>query len=852
MDEIVHEFLVESYENLDQLDQDFVALEKEPGSHALLSSIFRTVHTIKGTAGFLALADLERVAHHGEGLLTELRDGIRTMDGHTTDVLLALVDKLRECLAAIEAGTPDAVEVDGTIEQIKAVLDTPPGAAAPAEEPEPAAEEPEAAAEPAPEAPEAAAEPAPEAATEPAPEPAPEAAAEAAAEPAPEAATEPAPEPAAAPKKRVTRKRAVKKPATSVADTAASVAEAAASVAEAAASVADVADPAAAPAGAEAPAPAKAPAKPAAKKPAAPAKAGEDAPTSTRTAADSAIRVDVELLDALMRQVSELVIVRTQIDRLAESQTDMNLVRSAQRLNLIAGELQEGVMKTRMQPIEHVWSKMPRVVRDLANAIGRQVSLVMIGGDTELDRSLLEAVKDPLTHLVRNAVDHGIESPEDRVAKGKDPKGTVTLRAYHASGQVVVEITDDGAGIDVDKVAAKAVEKGLKSAREVAEMSPGEIAGLLFLPGFSTAEKVTNISGRGVGMDVVKTKVEGIGGSVDVETKFGRGTTWRMRIPLTLAIMPALTVECAGQTYALAQVNLAELVATGDTEGAPSIEHVGTAPVFRLRGQLLPLISLAEVLGVEPTDAHKQVIAVVNADDQKFGLIVDRVINMEEIVVKAISNRIKQVGIYSGATVLGDGGVALILDVLAIARRELTAEAAAIARDQANSGAGAGAGTTEQMLVVGAGDDRQVAIPLSAVTRLERIPNDAFERVGQREVLQYRGSLLPVVRLDQMLGAMSSTYRDEVEVVVYTREEKSVAIAVTAILDIVEDDVAYHSDIEDIGLLGSTVVKDRVTELLDVEAAVRSVDPDFYDDLVTYSDDFSGDGVSADNYAGVY
>ena len=836
MDEIVHEFLVESYENLDQLDQDFVALEKEPGSHALLSSIFRTVHTIKGTAGFLALADLERVAHHGEGLLTELRDGIRTMDGHTTDVLLALVDKLRECLAAIEAGTPDAVEVDGTIEQIKAVLDTPPGAAAPAEEPEPAAEEPEAAAEP---APEAAAEPAPEAP-------------EAAAEPAPEAATEPAPEPAAAPRKRVTRKRAVKKPATSVADAAASVAEAAASVAEAAASVADVADPAAAPAGAGAPAPAKAPAKPAAKKPAAPAKAGEDAPTSTRTAADSAIRVDVELLDALMRQVSELVIVRTQIDRLAESQTDMNLVRSAQRLNLIAGELQEGVMKTRMQPIEHVWSKMPRVVRDLANAIGRQVSLVMIGGDTELDRSLLEAVKDPLTHLVRNAVDHGIESPEDRVAKGKDPKGTVTLRAYHASGQVVVEITDDGAGIDVDKVAAKAVEKGLKSAREVAEMSPGEIAGLLFLPGFSTAEKVTDISGRGVGMDVVKTKVEGIGGSVDVETKFGRGTTWRMRIPLTLAIMPALTVECAGQTYALAQVNLAELVATGDTEGAPSIEHVGTAPVFRLRGQLLPLISLAEVLGVEPTDAHKQVIAVVNADDQKFGLIVDRVINMEEIVVKAISNRIKQVGIYSGATVLGDGGVALILDVLAIARRELTAEAAAIARDQANSGAGAGAGTTEQMLVVGAGDDRQVAIPLSAVTRLERIPNDAFERVGQREVLQYRGSLLPVVRLDQMLGAMSSTYRDEVEVVVYTREEKSVAIAVTAILDIVEDDVAYHSDIEDIGLLGSTVVKDRVTELLDVEAAVRSVDPDFYDDLVSYSDDFTGGGVSADTFAGVY
>ena len=807
MDEIVHEFLVESYENLDQLDQDFVALEKEPGSHALLSSIFRTVHTIKGTAGFLALSDLERVAHHGEGLLTELRDGHRVMDGRTTDVLLALVDKLRECLAAIEGGTPDAVDVDGTIAQIREVLDTPAtGPAAPdAEDAAPAVDDAADEDEPSVEVDEGDESAAP------------------ADESAEESAEEPAAEVAPAPKKRVTRKRVVKAPA-----------------AEAPAEPETPAQP-------EAPAtpPAK-PAKPAAQ---APAKPAEESAGATRTAADSSIRVDVDLLDALMRQVSELVIVRTQIDRLAETQTDMNLVRSAQRLNLIAGELQEGVMKTRMQPIEHVWAKMPRVVRDLANAMGRQVSLVMIGGDTELDRSLLEAVKDPLTHLVRNAVDHGVEDPEIRREKGKDPKGTVTLRAYHASGQVVVEITDDGAGIDVEKVADKAVEKGLKTAREVAEMSPGEIAALLFLPGFSTAEKVTNISGRGVGMDVVKTKVEGIGGSVDVETKFGRGTTWRMRIPLTLAIMPALTVECAGQTYALAQVNLAELVATGDTEGAPSIEHVGTAPVFRLRGQLLPLISLAEVLGVEPTDAHKQVIAVVNADDQKFGLIVDRVINMEEIVVKAISNRIKQVGIYSGATVLGDGGVALILDVLAIARRELTAEAAAIARDQANAGAGAGLGTTEQMLVVGAGDDRQVAIPLSAVTRLERIPNDAFERVGQREVLQYRGSLLPVVRLDQMLGAMSSTYRDEVEVVVYTREQKSVAIAVTAILDIVEDDAAFHSDIEDIGLLGSTVVKDRVTELLDVEAAVRSVDPDFYDDLVSYTDDADAD---TDNYAGVY
>ncbi|NMF28986.1 chemotaxis protein CheA [Cellulosimicrobium aquatile] len=760
MDEIVHEFLVESYENLDQLDQDLVALESDPSSRALLSSIFRTVHTIKGTSGFLGFANLERVSHVGESLLSELRDGERAMDQPTADVLLALVDTLRAILAKVEAGAGDDLDVDPMVARIVAVQD---GTAAPEPDVAPAVANgtsPDAAA-------------GTESAPEPEPEPTP------AAGPAPE--TAPAPEPVPTPR------------------TAPVLA----------------AEPAPAPVVGPAPAPEPAP---------------EPEP-HTRNAADGSIRVDVDLLDTLMRQVGELVLVRNQIDRIAGAGEDQETKRSAQRLSLIASELQEGVMKTRMQPIEHVWSKMPRVVRDLAKMLGRDVRIEMTGGDTELDRSLLEAVKDPLTHLVRNAVDHGIEAPEDRRRAGKRPQGLVTLRAYHSNGQVVVEITDDGAGIDPEKVGRTAVAKGLRTAGDVAAMAPSELLDLLFLPGFSTAAKVTNVSGRGVGMDVVRTNIEAIGGSVDVESTVGTGTTWRMRIPLTLAIMPALTVMCCGAVYAIPQVSLLELVALGDQHG--EIEHVGTAPVFRLRGTLLPLLSLSEVLGLDP-ESEGRVIAVVEADDQRFGVIVDRVLNMEEIVVKALANRLKQIGMYSGATVLGDGGVALILDLQAIARKVLTSDAADLARAYAQDTTESAA-TVEQMLVVGAGD-RRVAIPLSAVTRLERIRSDTIEQVGSREVLQYRGALLPLVRLDQLLGAAGGPPADELDIVVYTRAGRSIAMAVTEIFDIVEDDARRRSDIDGHGLTGSTVLKDRVTELLDVRSAVQAADPGFYDDLDPFDD----------------
>lgn len=768
MDEIVREFLVESHENLDQLDQDLVALESEPGSRALIASVFRTIHTIKGTSGFLAFSRLERVAHAGENLLVELRDGRRSMDQATTDVLLRLVDTIREILRAIEVqGGEGGVEIDAVIAAIEAIQAVEPGA-------EPAEATPAAEAAPV-------ASPVADAAP----------VAEPAAAPAPVAEPEPAP-----------------------------VAPAAVVPTPAPAPVVEAVPPVA-------PAPAPAPAAAA---PAAPPAPTEELGSLRGGAADASIRVDVDLLDALMRQVGELVLARNQISRLAGGTDDVDLARSAQRLNLIAGELQEGVMKTRMQPIEHLWSKMPRMVRDVAAACHREVQLELSGGDTELDRSLLEAVKDPLTHLVRNAVDHGIEASADRVAAGKAPKGVLGLRAYHASGQVVVEVADDGRGIDPEKIGAKAVQKGLRTADQVASMGQADLLQLLFLPGFSTAEVVSNVSGRGVGMDVVRTKIEAIGGAVEVDSVVGRGTTWRLRIPLTLAIMPALTVECSGDLYAIPQVNLLELVALDSQRSESGIEHIHEAAVYRLRGELLPLVSLSEVLEVGGERPENAVIAVVQSDQQRFGLLVDRVLNTEEIVVKPLSARLKAIGAYSGATVLGDGHVALILDVQAIARRALAGELDVAARDAHDNAAANAIRDTQQVLVVGIGGGRQVAMPLASVARLEHVQADQVEYVGGREVVQYRGTILPLARLDRILGAYGSEESSELLLVVYSRAGRSVGLVVKEIVDIVDDDSARHSDIEDAGLVGSTVLGDKVTELLDVRRAILAADAAFYDE----------------------
>jgi two-component system chemotaxis sensor kinase CheA len=790
LDDIVEEFLVESHENLDQLDQDLVALEQDPNSRDRLSSIFRTIHTIKGTSGFLAFNRLEEIAHVGENLLSRLRDGALDLTPSRTDALLHMVDTIRALLAAIEAtGGEGSVEVASTVALISAALEDGPAAAAPAPVVTPAVEAPVV---------EAVAEKAP-----------------AKKAPAKKAPAKRAP--------RTTKAATVPQPAPVPAIETVPVDPSPVVVPVA---VAPVVEPPKEVPVAEVPV---APVFPAVAELVGEEEVKSGAQPGRRAVADSTIRVDVDLLDNLMLLVGELVLTRNQIVQYVARQSDQDLVRASQRLNLIASELQEGVMKTRMQPIDHIWSKLPRVVRDLGLQCGKSVRLEMEGRETELDKTLLEAVKDPLTHLVRNSVDHGVEASPARVAAGKPAEGVLTLRARHESGQVVVEVADDGAGIDPVKIGAKAVERGLLTPDALSRMSPADILQLVFLPGFSTAAAVTNVSGRGVGMDVVKTNIESIGGTIEVESVPGQGTCTRLRIPLTLAIVPALTIECAGDRYAIPQISLQELVALDAEKAAAAVEEVGGASVYRLRGELLPLVHLAEVLGL-PSDRHDGhvVIAVLRSEGRRFGLVVDRVINTEEIVVKAVGGQLKSIGLYSGATVLGDGAVALILDVQALARRALRPESAERQEHRVNAAAATSAAERQRMLLAAIGGGRRVAIPLDTVTRLEQVRSETVERVGSREVVQYRGAILPIVRLDRHLGAFGDADRETLEVIVYADHGRSVAIVVDEILDIVDGEASVQSDIDDLGLLGSAVIGDRVTELLDVRAAILAADPAFY------------------------
>ncbi|MET0423571.1 MAG: chemotaxis protein CheA, partial [Actinoplanes sp.] len=564
---------------------------------------------------------------------------------------------------------------------------------------------------------------------------------------------------------------------------------------------------------------------------AAPAAVNEalQAQTPKRSIADSAIRVDVDLLDTLLNMVGELVLARNQLVRGVMEIGDATLVRSAQRLGMITSELQEGIMKTRMQPIEHIWSKLPRVVRDLSNSLDKKVELVMEGKETELDRSLLEAVKDPLTHLVRNAVDHGIEEPERRIANGKDPEGKLTLRAYHEGGHVAVEVADDGAGLNVDRIAQKAVEKGLLRPEQIPNMDKRDIMAMVFQPGFSTAAKVTNVSGRGVGMDVVKTNIESIGGAVSVDSTLNEGTVWRLTIPLTLAIIQALTVDCGDQRYVVPQVAVLELVFIDGQ--STKIEYASGAPVYRLRGKLLPLVRLDRALGLDVGGDQGVYIMVLQADGRRFGLVVDRVLNTEEVVVKALNSRFKDIGLYAGATILGDGKVGLILDVSSLARRSHLAADAERKNLEGSSRASASTGSGERLLVTAVGE-RRVAIPLDTVTRLEEFPRDRIEHAGSREVVQYRGQILPLVRLSHLLGAYGEEPEgDTVSVVVYSEAGRSVALVVDRIVDIAENSTTARRDAEEDGLVGTAVIQQRVTELLDVRRAILAADPNFYSDL---------------------
>ena len=805
MDDVVKEFLVESYENLDEMDRDLVELEQNPKPEDI-ARIFRTLHTIKGTCGFLGFSRLESVAHASENLLSKLRDGELQVNADIASALLATVDAIRNMMAVIEEEGSDENTGDFS-DLVKELERLQKGDAAPAadEAPEEEVEEPAAAAPAEPAAPEP--PPPPPAPEEPvvvAPEP-----------PAPEPVPEPTPQPA------------VEAPAAKAAKEPAAV---------------EAKDE-----GAEGDK--KAPVKKGASKKV--AKRGGDSAGSGLT--ESSIRVDVSVLNTLMNLVGELVLARNQIVQFTalHEDIDANLLAASQRLNLITTEMQEEVMKTRMQPIGNIWSKFPRVVRDLSHTCGKQVRIEMEGVDTELDKTLLEAIKDPLTHLVRNSVDHGIEPPERRVENGKAAEGLLVLRAFHEGGMVNIEISDDGGGIDPNKIRAKAIEKQLIAADTTQKMNDRELINLIFLPGFSTAAAITNVSGRGVGMDVVKTNIEKIGGTVDVQSQLGSGTTFKIKIPLTLAIIPALIVNCKAERYAIPQVSLLELVRLDASQVEEKIEMLHGAPVYRLRGNLLPLVYLRkELYPHEELDAIAVAdnergfnIVVLQADDRQFGLVVDKITDSQEIVVKPLGKQLQGISVFAGATIMGDGTVALILDVLGIATKSnVVSEVHDSAGIDMVAHSHERSSDSQTLLLCRSGGGNRLAIPLAIVARLEEFSDSEVEQAGAQEVVQYRGEIMPLIRLSNMLPSSGMGYgmeeeeNDKIQVVVYSHQNRSVGLVVDKIIDIVEDSLEVQRESHHTGVLCSVVIQDRVTDLVDIEGVVRAFDPSFFDGDSSESD----------------
>ncbi len=757
MDDVVREFLGESRENCDQIDLDLVALEKNPEDSGVIARIFRAIHTIKGTCGFLGFGQLESVSHAAENVLSALRDEEIAPTPEMTTTLLAFVDVSRALLDRIES---TGQEGEGDYSQLVAQLTAlyrPGGAAA-----EPGA-----------------------------------------------------PDDHGAP--------ASPAPAVAIATTPPRTAVAASPSASLIGIPVSGPPPFAVPAIIAAPAPAPAPAPAAAHPPSPAPEAGE-----------TSIRVEVSLLDRLMNLVGELVLARNQIVQFTGGNGDATFLGAAQQLNLITSELQEGVMKTRMQPIGNIWHKFPRVIRDLALACDKRVELVMEGESTELDKTLIEAIKDPLTHLVRNAVDHGIETPERRLAANKTPQGRLLLRAYHEGGQVNIEVVDDGAGLDAERIRDKAIERGIITPEQGERMSERELFRLVFLPGFSTAAKVTNVSGRGVGMDVVRTNIERIGGTIELAGKRGVGSTIKIKIPLTLAIIPALVVSSGANRYAIPQASLLELVrlAGDDIHG---VEMLYGAPVYRLRGKLLTLVYLSDALGQPATPGDEEVnIIVLQADDRPFGLVVDAVFDTEEIVVKPLGKHLKSVPVFAGATIMGDGTIALILDILGVAKRaRVVSEVQQRGRVEQLQITPGERDDLQTLLVFRGPDDGRLAIPLSRVARLEEIPRHQIECVGQELLVQYRGEIVPVLELAVLLSDRRTARRlgtapawpEMVQVVMFSHDGVHVGLIVEQILDIVEDSLANPRPPGRPGVLGSVVIAGRVTELLDVEQVLRRAKP---------------------------
>jgi len=731
MDELLQEFLGETGEHLDMVDRELVRFEQEPNNGDILRNIFRLVHTVKGTCGFIGLPRLEALTHAAESVIGQFRDGASVSSTAVT-AILETIDRIKEIMAELaEKGQEPPGHDDQLIDELR-------GLAQRAKQ-EMAARQ-----------------------------------------------TQPPLDPVAAYLARTAGTRPVD-PADAATDEMDLVFRAAPSPLDQ------------------------------------PGQAHGDAARDPRVAGPATLRVNVDTLEHLMTMVSELVLTRNQLLEIARRQEDAGLKGPLQRLSLITAELQDGVMKTRMQPIGNAWSKLPRIVRDLSTDLGKKIELVTEGSDTELDRQILELIKDPLIHMVRNCADHAIEEPGERAALGKPEMGTIRVSAYHEGGSVTIAITDDGRGMDTARIRRKAVQRGLVSEAEAERLSDTQVLRFIFHPGFSTSDTVSAVSGRGVGMDVVKVNVDAIGGMIDVTSIAGTGTTITIKIPLTLAIVSALIVATAGQRFAIPQVVVRELVRV-KAGGEHSIERINNAPVLRLRERLLPIIALAGVMD-KASDAtiDDGFIVVTQVGERQFGILVESVFHTEEIVVKPMSTRLRHIPLFSGNTILGDGAVVLIVDPNGVAR--LVGVAAP--QDEAASDSSAETALPVErttMLVFRAGKDRLKAVPLSLVTRLEEVDAGLFETGGGRTLLNYRGRLMPVIPIEDVQLRQAGLQ----PLVIFSEGDFSMALAVDAIVDIVDEVL----DIEmlampDQGLLGSALVRGRATEILDLAYYLPKANPNW-------------------------
>jgi two-component system chemotaxis sensor kinase CheA len=568
------------------------------------------------------------------------------------------------------------------------------------------------------------------------------------------------------------------------------------------------------------------------------------APAAPSAVADTTVRVDVDLLASILDLVGELVLARNELRSLDTD--DPAVLAVSQRIHAVTNALQETAVKTRMQPVEHVFSRFPRTVRDLAVACGKEVQLVIDGADTELDRTLIESIRDPLTHLIRNSVDHGIEPPDVRVAAGKPRAGRLSLRAFNESGRVTIEVSDDGGGIAVEAVREKAVARGLIGAADAAALPDDRVLQFIFEPGFSTAKAVTSVSGRGVGMDVVRTNIEAIGGTVDLQSRIGIGTVVRVHVPLTLAIMPALVVRCAGERFAIPQAAVSELVPLREQGSGARIEGLVDAPVMRVRGRLVPVVFLDTFLRLRPRTAcrHTGTVVLVRVDDREFGIVVDGMqaadggrrcrerldtASLSTIVVKPIGGLLAGLGLYSGATVLGDGGVVLILDLRGMTR---AVDLPPIERTTVDDAAAAPAPTADRYLVCRTRAGRRVAVPLDAVVRLEKYRTADIQSAGGRRLVPRAGGFTPLHDADALVGGAASAdgarraiaaADDPIHVVVVRDDAGGFGIAVDTILDVVPAEAPLQESLAAPGIRGTVALDGLATEVLFVATAAGPV-----------------------------